>query len=151
MQRTNRNVWLGIGIIVLLLLVASSWGGGMAMGRGLAGPFGFGARPFVAPWFFGFWGLSALIRLLFFGALIFLLVRLFRGRRYRGYYASYGDDPSYTHLPPEEILRRRYAAGELSREQYEDMRALVRSGSADPLKSFGEACRVELKSMRATV
>jgi hypothetical protein len=33
----------------------------------------------------------------------------------------------------------------------EEMRALVRSGSADPLKSFGEACRVELKSMRATV
>ena len=33
----------------------------------------------------------------------------------------------------------------------EEMRALVWSGSADPLKSFGEACRVELKSMRATV
>jgi hypothetical protein len=33
----------------------------------------------------------------------------------------------------------------------EDMRVLVRSGSADPLKSFGEACRVELQSMRATV
>jgi hypothetical protein len=33
----------------------------------------------------------------------------------------------------------------------EEMRALVQSGSADPLKSFGEACRVELKSMRATV
>jgi hypothetical protein len=33
----------------------------------------------------------------------------------------------------------------------EEMRALVRSGSADPLKSFGEACRIELKSMRAAV
>jgi hypothetical protein len=34
----------------------------------------------------------------------------------------------------------------------EELRALVRSGgAADPLKSFGEACRVELKSMRATV
>jgi hypothetical protein len=33
----------------------------------------------------------------------------------------------------------------------DEMRALVQSGSADPLKSFGEACRVELKSMRATV
>jgi hypothetical protein len=32
----------------------------------------------------------------------------------------------------------------------EEMRALVRS-SADPLKSFGEACRVELKSMRGAV
>ena len=33
----------------------------------------------------------------------------------------------------------------------DEMRALVQSGSADPLKSFGEACRVELKSMRAAV
>ena len=33
----------------------------------------------------------------------------------------------------------------------EDMRALIESGSADPLKTFGEACRVELKSMRAAV
>jgi hypothetical protein len=32
-------------------------------------------------------------------------------------------------------------------------RALVRSGKADadPLRSFGEACRVELKSMRGAV
>jgi hypothetical protein len=34
----------------------------------------------------------------------------------------------------------------------QDFRALVQSGAgADPLKSFGEACRVELKSMRARV
>jgi hypothetical protein len=34
----------------------------------------------------------------------------------------------------------------------EELRTLVRSGGgADPLKSFGEACRVELKSIRATV
>jgi hypothetical protein len=32
----------------------------------------------------------------------------------------------------------------------EEMRALVRR-SADPLRSFGEACRVELKSMRGAV
>ncbi len=31
----------------------------------------------------------------------------------------------------------------------EEMRALTRSQGADPLKSFAEACRVELKSMRA--
>ena len=35
----------------------------------------------------------------------------------------------------------------------EEMRALVRSGGsdADPLKLFGEACRIELKSMRTAV
>ena len=33
----------------------------------------------------------------------------------------------------------------------EDVRDLAISEGADPLKSFGEACRVELKSMRARV
>ncbi len=33
----------------------------------------------------------------------------------------------------------------------EEIRMLVQSHGPDPLKSFGEACRVELKSMRGTV
>jgi hypothetical protein len=53
----------------------------------------------------------------------------------------------------EEILKRiteQYFAPNLS---VAEIRALVRSGDteADPLKPFGEACRVELKSMRAAV
>jgi hypothetical protein len=51
----------------------------------------------------------------------------------------------------EDVMRRiteQYFSTNLS---VEDMGALVRAGSADPLKSFGEACRVELQSMRATV
>jgi hypothetical protein len=49
----------------------------------------------------------------------------------------------------EEILKRiteQYFSPNLS---VEEIRALVRSGAdADPLKSFGEACRAELKSFR---
>jgi hypothetical protein len=53
----------------------------------------------------------------------------------------------------EEILRKiteQYFSPNLS---VEEIRALVRSGDteADPLKLFGEASRVELKSMRAAV
>ena len=52
----------------------------------------------------------------------------------------------------EEVLLRiteQYFSPNLS---VDELRALVRlGGAADPLKSFGEACRVELKSMRATV
>src|SRR5215468_1260787 len=52
----------------------------------------------------------------------------------------------------EEILKRiteQYFSPNLS---VEEIRALVRSGAdADPLKSFGETCRAELKSMRAAV
>ncbi len=52
----------------------------------------------------------------------------------------------------EKILRRitdQYFSPNLS---LEEMRALVRSGSdVDPLKPFGDVCRVELKSMHAAV
>ena len=51
----------------------------------------------------------------------------------------------------EHVLRRlteQYSSPNLS---LEEMRALVRTGEPDPLKGFGEACRVELKSIRATV
>lgn len=41
-----------------------------------------------------------------------------------------------------------YFSGNLTLEQ---MRELTHSRDADPLKSFGEACRVELHSMRARV
>ena len=62
-----------------------------------------------------------------------------------------------------EIRTRQTLYGEFIREcsklvvdsftHTDEIRALVRSGKADadPLRSFGEACRVELKSMRAGV
>jgi hypothetical protein len=51
----------------------------------------------------------------------------------------------------EKVLQRiteQYFSPNLS---VEEMRALVRSWSTDPLQPFGEMCRVELKSIRATV
>jgi hypothetical protein len=51
----------------------------------------------------------------------------------------------------ENVLQRimeQYFAPNLS---VEEMRALTRSARGDPLKAFGEACRAELKSMRAGV
>ncbi|HEY1436105.1 MAG TPA: hypothetical protein VGG82_01255 [Casimicrobiaceae bacterium] len=55
-------------------------------------------------------------------------------------------------LAEAERLLRRIAEQYFSRNlTLEEMRELTRSKDADPLKSFGEACRVELKSMRARV
>jgi hypothetical protein len=51
----------------------------------------------------------------------------------------------------EQLLRRiteQYFSNNLT---VEEMRALASSEDADPLKAFGEACRAELKSMRAQV
>ena len=45
-------------------------------------------------------------------------------------------------------ITEQYFSPNLSVEQ---TRALVESDTADPLKSFGEACRVELKSMLAAI
>jgi putative membrane protein len=120
-RAASRTLWLGLGLIALLLLVASSWGGGMLFGRGLAGPFGF--RPFVGPWMVGMWGVGLLIRLFFFGLLGFLLFSIFRGRGAARYRSGRRDlDFDDRGQSAEDILRRRYAAGEISREQYEEMR-----------------------------
>lgn len=45
-------------------------------------------------------------------------------------------------------IAEQYFSGNLT---VEEIRQLARSEDADPLKTFGEACRVELKSMRGQV
>jgi putative membrane protein len=122
MERTsNRNLWIGLGIVALLLLVAlPAWGGGMMIGRGVVGPFGVhpfvaGGTPFVAAW-----GVSLLIRVALWAGIIYLAVHLFRRSRFAA--RDHYDEPAtYPELSSEEILRRRYAAGEITREQYDEM------------------------------
>ena len=48
------------------------------------------------------------------------------------------------------LLTEQYFSPNLSLQELE-LRALNRSARVDPLKPFGEACRTELKSMRARV
>jgi putative membrane protein len=128
MERSNRNLWIGLGVLaVVLLVLLPSMSGGMMFDRGFGGPFG--PRPFIGPFMWGFWGIGMLVRLLFFGAIVYLVLRLFRGRGYRDYHGYY-DEPHYSDLSAAEILRRRYAAGEISRDQYEDMRRTVEPTSS---------------------
>jgi len=128
MERSNRNLWIGLGVLAVLLLVAlPAWGGGMMFSP--MGGFYPGARPFVGPWLMGFWGIGMLVRVLFFGLIVFLVLRLFRGRGFSGY-RGYYDEPSSTELSAAEILRRRYAAGEITREQYEEMRRTLEPSTA---------------------
>ena len=90
------------------------------IGRGFGGPFG--VHPFLgfgAPWFLGFGLIALFARLAIWAVILFFGFRLFRGgwgRRYDRF-----DDPGYTEASATEILRRRYATGEITREQYDDM------------------------------
>src|ERR1051326_1192172 len=62
MEHSNRNLWIGLGILAVLLLFAlPAWGGGMMVGRGFAGVGPFGVRPFVGPWVWGMWGVVLLL------------------------------------------------------------------------------------------
>ena len=118
MERTNRNTWFALGLLALLVVLGLfSVGGGMMMGHGFVE----GARPFMAaPWLWGFGLFGLLGRLLIWGGLIVLAMSFFRRRSARADDEVYGAD-----LPPIEILKRRYAAGEITREQFEEMRSVL--------------------------
>ena len=121
MERTRRNTWIGLGVVVLLLLLAVP-----AFSGGLWGhqffPGGYAGRQFVGgPWLWGIGLFGLFIRLAFWGALIALGISLFRRHSYwPSDAAGSQSDPSSL-----EILKRRYAAGEITREQLEEMRQVV--------------------------
>jgi putative membrane protein len=109
-ERKNRCLLIAL---LIFLLIAASWP------LRMMGPFGMG------PWFMGrgrlgmplFW--IGGLRLVFWGVFVIVLLRLV-GPRAAG----------SAHSIPEsalDILKRRYAAGELTREQYEQMRKDVES------------------------
>ena len=66
------------------------------------------------------WMIGGLMMVVFWGVVISGIVALFRAASNRG-----GGAESRDKETPVEILRRRYAAGELSKEQFEDMKRNV--------------------------
>lgn len=117
MERDRRMLWIGLGVVLLLLALGpmghnfATWPGPRAIGPGTE----------TEAWRHGggfFFGPVFLIWALIIGG-AFVLTR--NNRRFRRH-----DAPP---LPrsAEELLRWRYAAGEIGREQYEEM-AQVMSG-----------------------
>ena len=117
MRGNNRGLWALLGLFALIALLVPLFAGGWGMmgpGRmwGPGGPRepGWGG---AAGW--GLWMLLGWLSMIaFWGAVIvgiLLLVRALVGPERRA------EDPAI------EVLRRRYAAGEITREQYEEMRA----------------------------
>lgn len=118
MERETRNLVIILGVLVLVVLLGPLLGGGMMGWGGMLGPGMMGGWGTAGGgWGWGLaMGLGWLAMLAFWGAVIVgvvLLVRALSGSS--GSARSTGD----TAL---DILRRRYASGELTREQYEQLR-----------------------------
>jgi putative membrane protein len=119
-ERTNRTAWIGLGLVLLLALAAFS-----AIGGGLWGHepmVGYEGRQFfgAGPWFWGFGLIGLVIRLAVWAGLIWFGLSLFRRMSWRS-----GGYTERSEASPLEILKRRYAAGEITREQFEEMRRVL--------------------------
>jgi putative membrane protein len=126
MNQSNRGLFALLGVIVFVLLLGPVLMGGMT-GAGVAGPgmmgWGYAQQGGVSTgngWAWGLgMGLSGLMMLAFWGALIVLLVRLVR--RPSGQLTT-TVGPA-TSEEPLAILRRRYAAGEIDDPTYQRMKS----------------------------
>lgn len=115
MDSTTRALVVALGLLLVVALGFSALMGGV-MGPGMAGQGPVG--PTMMPGHGWMWGLGmgfgGLVMLTFWGALIVGIVLLVRSM-------GVGGGP-LSHRTPLDTLKRRYAAGEITREQYELMR-----------------------------
>ena len=115
MDSTTRTLLLALGVLLVVALGFSALMGGV-MGPGMMGQGP--VAPTVMPgrgWMWGVgMGLGGLVMLTFWGALIVGIILLVRS-------IGVGGAP-LSHSTPLDTLKRRYAAGEITREQYEQMR-----------------------------
>ncbi len=118
----NTGTIIGIILIVVLLMLliggAGMMGfGGFGMGPGMMG--GFGMHRFGGPFGFGFNPLGAILSLVFWaliiGGIALLVVWLVRNAGRTSLMPSTGESPL-------DILKARYAKGEINKQQYEEMR-----------------------------
>ena len=119
MDSTTRRLLLAVGLFVVVALSLSALMGGM-MGPGFAsdqtgqGPFGPGMmRGHGWMWGLGM-GFGGLVMLAFWGVVIVGVILLVR--------SVSGAQGGLWHETPLNLLKRRYAAGQITREQYEQMR-----------------------------
>lgn len=109
MNKDLKNALIIGGIIVALLIIVSSvWGGisgWQGDGWGMMGGFGMGLM-----------GIGAVIMLVFWGLVIWGIVLLVRGLASTGG----GGESSRQDASVLEILKRRYARGEIGKEEYEE-------------------------------
>jgi putative membrane protein len=120
MDSTTRRLLLAVGLFVVVALSLSALMGGM-MGPGFAGSEQAGQGPFGPGMMRGhgwMWGLGmgfgGLVMVAFWGVVIVGVILLIR--------SVGGAQGGLWHETPLNLLKRRYATGQITREQYEQMR-----------------------------
>lgn len=126
MRGGTRGLLIVLGVLVVIALLGPLLGGwgmmgpGMMWGAGWPRGAGWDGRGVIGS--LGLWmALGWLSMLAFWGAVVLGVVLLVRALAGGGRPAN--GAPPRADDPALEILRRRYAAGEITREQYEQMRA----------------------------
>jgi putative membrane protein len=110
--RGNGGWWIIVAVLILIVLVVLMIGG-ILMGPGMMDGY-LGSR---FGWFWGLGlGLRWLMMLAFWGGLIAVAVLLFR------VIVGTSQKPATPSETALDILKRRFAAGEITREQYDEMR-----------------------------
>jgi uncharacterized membrane protein len=106
MQRNYGMLWLGLGAVAVVIII----------GTGLPGGFSYGVHP-LGGWM---WGAGWLFGPLLWVGIIGLGILLWQRDR-----APINANPRRTRSAAVEHLEWRYAAGQISREQYDEMRAVL--------------------------
>ena len=123
MRRQDQGLWIGLAALLLVLVAAAVLGGGM-MAAGTMGPGMMGWYGLPSAGIGWMWSLGWLAMFLFWAAIVALPWLVFR--RLSGGSDSRHSEPSES---PGEILKRRYAAGDISREQFEEMERVMQGQS----------------------
>jgi putative membrane protein len=123
MSSDHRGLYIALVVLVALLLIGplmmgTMMGPGVMMGpRGMWGPGTQGAQPNMPGWMWGLgMGFGWLAMVAFWGVLIVGLVLLVRWLS-----ATIGHDGSASIETPRDILKRRYARGEIDQPTFERM------------------------------
>lgn len=113
----SRDVAALVGAAIIALLLLGLLGGGMMMGPGMMG--GYGGWGYGNSW----WGIAMMLFwVLALGGGAWFLVSLFRRR-------DQGDtDLGTGRSTPLDVLKERYAGGEITREQYQEMKRDLDAG-----------------------
>jgi putative membrane protein len=118
MRSENRGLLIVLGVLLLIVLLMPMLGVGMMGPGGMGGYWAPGSQPSGWSWSWGLaMGLGMLAMLAFWGALIVGVVLLVRWLM-----AATGGSSERAPETALEILRRRYAAGEITAEEYARMR-----------------------------